>query len=79
LLFGGSAQGAEPNQWETEGGNVALSRRSPERPDQVVDMTGLHQNHASWKDREIERGSRPLADLCLEAEPLDLVLGSQRA
>jgi len=93
LLFGASAsrkqlqrddrhekqkQGAELNQWEAEGGNAALSPSSPERPDPVVDMTGVQQNHASWKDREIERGSHPSADLCLQAEPLDLVVHMSR-
>jgi hypothetical protein len=36
-------------------------------------MTGLQPNHATWKDREIERAFHSLADLCLEAEPLELV------
>jgi hypothetical protein len=52
----------------------------------VIDAIDIvRQNHASWKDREIERGSHPLGDLRLEAEPLDLVahmsrpLGSQSA
>jgi hypothetical protein len=48
-------------------------RSSPGRSNQVVDMTGLQPNHVSWKDREIERALHPLADLCLEAEPLELV------
>jgi hypothetical protein len=63
------------NQWHTEDGGppptrvaLELSVNSPERSGHGDDMTGVQRSHATWKECEIQRASRPLASLSLVVE-----------